>query len=90
MPQVDSPLSVEDFAVTNLCHSLLCSLLNYNISIKTRKELTMGGLIPFGGLIAGIITIAAGIIVLVWPRIIAYIVGIYLIIIGVIAVVTAL
>ena len=50
----------------------------------------MGGLIPFGGLIAGIITIAAGIIVLVWPRIIAYIVGIYLIIIGVIAVVTAL
>jgi len=34
----------------------------------------MGGLIPFGGLIAaGIITIVAGIIVLVWPRILVYI-----------------
>ena len=36
----------------------------------------------FGGLIAGIITIIAGIMILVWPRIIAYIIGAYLIIVG--------
>jgi hypothetical protein len=39
----------------------------------------LGGLFQFGGFIAGIITIGAGIIILVWPRIIAYIIGIYLI-----------
>jgi len=50
----------------------------------------MGGLLPFGGLIAGIITIAAGIIVLVWPRIIAYIIGIYLIIVGALAIIAVL
>jgi len=62
-----------------------------NINTKIRKEKgIMGGLLPFGGLIAGIITIVAGIIVLVWPRIIAYIIGIYLIIIGVLAVIAAL
>ncbi len=49
----------------------------------------MGGLLPFGGLIIGIISIAAGIIVLVWPRILAYIIGIYLIIVGLLAVVSA-
>ena len=50
----------------------------------------MGGLLPFGGLITAIITIVAGIIVLVWPRIIAYIIGIYLIIFGVLAVIAIL
>ena len=50
----------------------------------------MGGLLPFGGLIAGIITVVAGVIVLIWPRIIAYILGIYLIIVGALAVITAL
>ena len=49
----------------------------------------MGGLLPFGGLIAGIITIVAGIIVLVWPRILAYILGIYLIIVGLITVISS-
>ena len=39
-------------------------------------------LFPIGGLIAGIITIIAGIIILVWPRIIAYIIGAYLIMVG--------
>ena len=47
----------------------------------------IGGLLPIGGLIAGIITIAAGVIILVWPRILAYIIGIYLIIVGLIAVI---
>ena len=54
----------------------------------------MGGLLPFGGLIAGlivgIITIVAGIIILVWPRIIAYIIGIYLIFVSVVAVIPVL
>ena len=48
------------------------------------------GLLQLGGLIAGIITIAAGIVVLVWPRIIAYIIGIYLIIVGLITVISVL
>ena len=50
----------------------------------------LGGLFQFGGLIAGIITISAGIIILVWPRIIAYIIGIYLIIAGLTAIIAVL
>ncbi len=38
------------------------------------------------GLLAGILTIIAGIIIIVWPRVIAYILGIYLIIVGVLAI----
>ena len=48
----------------------------------------LGELFQLGGLIAGIITICAGIVVLVWPKIIAYIIGIYLIIVGLITVIT--
>ncbi len=44
---------------------------------------------PFGGLIIGILTVAAGVIVLVWPKVLAYIVGIYLIIVGLIEIVNA-
>jgi hypothetical protein len=43
-----------------------------------------------GGLIGGIISVIAGIIVIIWPRIIAYIIGIYLIIIGAIAIISSL
>jgi len=43
-----------------------------------------------GGLVGGIITLAVGIIILVWPRIIAYVIGIWLIIVGIIAIITAL
>jgi len=50
----------------------------------------LGGFLQLGGLTAGIITIAAGIVVLVWPRVIAYIVGIYLIIVGLIALLAVL
>ena len=35
------------------------------------------------GLVAAIIAIVFGIIILVWPRVLAYLIGIYLIIIGV-------
>jgi uncharacterized membrane protein HdeD (DUF308 family) len=46
---------------------------------------------PIGvaGLIGGTLAIIAGIKVIVWPRIIAYIIGIYLIIIGILAVISA-
>ena len=50
----------------------------------------LSGVIQVSGFIGGIITIVAGIVVLIWPKILAYIVGIYLIIIGVLAVTAAL
>ncbi len=42
---------------------------------------------PVGGIIAGLISIAAGIIILIWPRLLAYIIGIYLIIVGLFAII---
>ena len=50
----------------------------------------MGELLPTGGLITGIIAIAAGIVVLIWPKILAYIIGVYLIVVGLITVVAVL
>ena len=46
--------------------------------------------IPVGGLLGGIITIIVGIILLIWPRIVAAVIGIYLIIIGVIAILSSI
>lgn len=43
-----------------------------------------------GGLIGGVISILVGIAVIAWPRILAYMVGIYLIIVGVIVILAAL
>jgi uncharacterized membrane protein HdeD (DUF308 family) len=48
------------------------------------------GFIQIGGLVGGILAILAGIIVIIWPKIIAYIIGIYFIIVGVLAVIAAL
>lgn len=45
--------------------------------------------IAVSGLAAGIVSVVVGVLVLVWPRIIAYAVGLYLIVIGVIAIVAA-
>ena len=50
----------------------------------------LGGFLQFGGLFTGITTIAAGIMVLVWQKILAYIIGIYLIIAGLITVIAVL
>jgi uncharacterized membrane protein HdeD (DUF308 family) len=50
----------------------------------------MSGLFSIGGLVAGIISIIAGIVVLIWPKILAYIIGIYLIVVGAVAVITVL
>ena len=47
-------------------------------------------LFPVGGLIAGLFTIAAGVIILIWPKILPYILGIYLIIVGLGTVIVAL
>jgi hypothetical protein len=40
-----------------------------------------------GGIIGGIITLILGIIILVWPRLISTIIGIWLIIVGIIAII---
>ena len=56
------------------------------IAIKRRQEM-IGNLFPVGGLIAGILTIVAGIVILIWPKVIAYIIGIYLIVVGLVAVI---
>lgn len=61
------------------------------MSIKIKEgESIMDGLLPIGGLVAGIISIIAGVVVLIWPKILAYIIGIYLIIVGLVAVITIL
>ena len=43
---------------------------------------------PLGvsGLVAGIITVVVGLILIIWPRFIAYVIGIYLLIVGGIAI----
>ena len=46
--------------------------------------------LQIGGFVGGLITIIAGILVLVWPKVIAYIIGIYLIVVGALAVIAAL
>jgi uncharacterized membrane protein HdeD (DUF308 family) len=48
------------------------------------------GFVEVGGLIAGIISIIVGLIVFFWPRVLAYVIGAYLVVIGVIAVIAAL
>ena len=50
----------------------------------------MNGILGIGGIVAGIITLSVGIIILVWPRIIAYVIGIWLIIVGILAIIAAL
>jgi uncharacterized membrane protein HdeD (DUF308 family) len=62
----------------------------YYINIKTREEKNViDDLFSGGGLIAGLITIAAGIVILIWPKILPYILGIYLIVVGVAYVIAA-
>jgi len=49
-----------------------------------------GGMLGVGSLIGGIITLILGIVILVWPRLISTIIGIWLIIVGIIAVIGSL
>jgi hypothetical protein len=46
--------------------------------------------IEVGGLIGGIISIVVGIVIIVWPRIIAFVIGGWLVVVGVLAVVYTL
>ncbi|MFC1971265.1 DUF3096 domain-containing protein [Chloroflexota bacterium] len=48
-----------------------------------------GGTFGIGGIIGGAITLILGIIVLVWPRLISTIIGIWLIIVGIIAIIAS-
>ena len=48
------------------------------------------GLIQISGVVGGILAVIAGILVIVKPKILAWVVGIYLIIFGVFAVLAAL
>ena len=57
---------------------------------KKKRRKRMGGFLNVSGLIGGIITLIVGIVILVWPRIIAYVIGIWLIIVGIIAIVNSL
>ena len=43
----------------------------------------------FSGLLGGIVTLGVGIVIMIWPRIIAYVIGIWLIIVGIIAIINA-
>ncbi len=45
--------------------------------------------VEISGLVAGILSILVGIAVIAWPRILAYMVGIYLILVGIIVIVAA-
>jgi uncharacterized membrane protein HdeD (DUF308 family) len=42
------------------------------------------------GLISGIISIVVGLIIIFWPRLIAYIIGTYLVIVGIIYILAAI
>ena len=46
--------------------------------------------ISIGGLIGGIISIVVGIVIILWPRVIAYVIGGCLIVVGVLAVLATL
>lgn len=49
-----------------------------------------GSFLTIGGLIAGILSIVVGVVIIVRPKIIAFVIGIYLIVMGLVALVTAL
>lgn len=51
---------------------------------------TLGGLLATGGLTIGIISLIVGIIIIIWPKIVAYIIGAYLVVVGIIAIITVL
>jgi hypothetical protein len=46
--------------------------------------------LEISGLVGGIMSIVVGVLVIIWPRMIAFVIGAYLVIIGIIAVVAAL
>ncbi len=57
--------------------------------LNWKEVLDMPGLV-MSGLWGGILAVIAGIIVLIWPAIINYVIGIYLIIVGVLSIIASL
>jgi uncharacterized membrane protein HdeD (DUF308 family) len=47
-------------------------------------------LVAISGLVGGIISIGVGLLVIMWPRLLRYIVGAYFVIVGIIAIVNAI
>lgn len=45
--------------------------------------------IAVSGLIAGILAVLVGVIIIIWPRVVAYIIGAYMIVVGIIAIINA-
>ena len=64
-------------------------MLNTLTELIRSKEGVMG-LPQISGLIGGVLAIVAGIFVLIWPKILAWVIGIYLIIFGIFAVLAVL
>ena len=62
----------------------------YTIATHTKSKEDIMGLPAISGLIGGILAILAGIVVLIKPQIIAWVVGIFLIIFGISAVMAVL
>lgn len=50
----------------------------------------LGGFLGVGGLIGGIVTLILGVVILVRPRFVTTIIGIWLIIVGIIAIASSL
>lgn len=50
----------------------------------------MGFLANNAGLISGIISIVVGLVIIIWPRLIAYLIGGYLVVVGIIFVLAAI
>jgi uncharacterized membrane protein HdeD (DUF308 family) len=55
-----------------------------------KEQAVFEGFTSMSGLIAGILSIVVGLIIIIWPRVIAFVVGAYLVIVGILAVITAL
>jgi uncharacterized membrane protein HdeD (DUF308 family) len=61
-----------------------------NIGNENIQEAIMfGGTFGVSGLIGGIITLGLGIIILIWPKLLTTLIGIWLIIVGIIAIINA-
>jgi uncharacterized membrane protein HdeD (DUF308 family) len=60
---------------------------NVRALAERREEMTNA---EIGMLVGGILSIVVGIAVIVWPRLLAYMVGAYLVIVGIIAIVASL
>lgn len=63
--------------------TIIIQFLSETITVKKRRLTLM---LPEGGLLIGIITVIFGIIVMIFPKILNYIIGIYLIIIGILGI----